>query len=49
MLGRGHREHFTISVDQFGYRQQLRRALTLGDLIIFGMIFMVPIAPAPAG
>lgn len=34
-----------MSIEQFGYRQQLRRALTIGDLIIFGMIFMVPIAP----
>lgn len=34
-----------MSIEQFGYQQQLRRALTLGDLIIFGMIFMVPIAP----
>src|SRR5579862_2837084 len=34
-----------MSLEQFGYQQQLRRALTLGDLIIFGMIFMVPIAP----
>ena len=34
-----------MSVEQFGYQQQLRRALTIGDLVIFGMIFMVPIAP----
>ena len=34
-----------MSLEEFGYQQQLRRALTLGDLIIFGMIFMVPIAP----
>jgi amino acid transporter len=34
-----------VSVEQFGYQQQLRRALTIGDLVIFGMIFMVPIAP----
>jgi amino acid transporter len=32
-------------VDQFGYREQLRRVLTTGDLIIYGLIFMVPIAP----
>jgi amino acid transporter len=32
-------------LDQFGYRQQLRRVLTTGDLIIYGLIFMVPIAP----
>jgi amino acid transporter len=32
-------------LDQFGYRQQLRRVLTTGDLIVYGLIFMVPIAP----
>jgi amino acid transporter len=32
-------------IDQFGYRQQLRRVLATGDLIIYGLIFMVPIAP----
>lgn len=34
-----------MSLQEFGYQEQLRRALTLKDLIIFGMIFMVPIAP----
>ena len=34
-----------MSVEQFGYEDQLDRALTLGDLIVYGMIFMVPIAP----
>jgi amino acid transporter len=33
------------SVEQFGYRQVLKRALTTRDLVIYGMIFMVPIAP----
>ena len=32
-------------IEQFGYREQLRRALTTRDLVIYGMIFMVPIAP----
>jgi amino acid transporter len=32
-------------LEQFGYRQQLRRALSTRDLIVYGMIFMVPIAP----
>jgi len=32
-------------LEQFGYRQELRRALTTRDLIVYGMIFMVPIAP----
>ncbi|MER0126544.1 APC family permease [Franconibacter daqui] len=34
-----------MSVEQFGYKQELHRALTLKDLLIYGMIFMVPIAP----
>ena len=32
-------------LEQFGYRQELKRTLTTGDLVVFGMIFMVPIAP----
>jgi amino acid transporter len=34
-----------MSLEEFGYKEQLRRALTTKDLIIYGMIFMVPIAP----
>jgi amino acid transporter len=33
------------NLDQFGYKEQLRRVLATGDLIIYGLIFMVPIAP----
>src|SRR5471030_2040809 len=33
------------SLEQFGYKQELKRALTTRDLVIYGMIFMVPIAP----
>jgi amino acid transporter len=33
------------SLEQFGYREQLRRALNTRDLIVYGMILMVPIAP----
>jgi amino acid transporter len=32
-------------LDEFGYRQELHRALSTRDLVVFGMIFMVPIAP----
>lgn len=35
----------TMSLEQFGYEDQLDRALTLTDLVVYGMIFMVPIAP----
>ena len=34
-----------MSVKQFGYKQELHRALTFRDLLVYGMIFMVPIAP----
>jgi amino acid transporter len=30
---------------QFGYRQELSRSLGFSDLLIYGLIFMVPIAP----
>ncbi len=33
------------ALDQFGYKEQLSRALTTRDLVVYGMIFMVPIAP----
>jgi amino acid transporter len=32
-------------LEEFGYKEQLKRALTTTDLVIYGMIFMVPIAP----
>jgi len=34
-----------MSLEEFGYKEELNRALTTKDLIIYGMIFMVPIAP----
>jgi len=33
------------SLERFGYKQELRRALSTTDLVIYGMISMVPIAP----
>ncbi|MFI6501532.1 APC family permease [Nonomuraea typhae] len=33
------------NVDRFGYRQELRRGVGLGDLVLYGLIMMVPIAP----
>jgi amino acid transporter len=35
----------TNDLQQFGYRQELSRSLTFTDLLIYGLIFMVPIAP----
>jgi amino acid transporter len=34
-----------MSLENFGYKQELKRALSFWDLLIYGMIFMVPIAP----
>jgi amino acid transporter len=33
------------SLENLGYRQELRRALTVRDLVVYGMVFMVPISP----
>ena len=35
----------TASLEDFGYSQQLNRVLKTSDLVIYGLIFMVPIAP----
>jgi amino acid transporter len=32
-------------LQEFGYRQELSRSLSFADLLIYGLIFMVPIAP----
>ncbi|HYQ70223.1 APC family permease [Actinophytocola sp.] len=32
-------------IQRFGYQQELRRSLSFWDLLIYGLIFMVPIAP----
>lgn len=34
-------------VEAFGYRQELRRSLSLADLLIYGLVFIGPIAPIP--
>jgi amino acid transporter len=33
------------SIERFGYEQELRRQLSFRDLVVYGLIFMVPIAP----
>lgn len=33
------------ALENLGYRQELKRALTLRDLVVYGMVFMVPISP----
>lgn len=32
-------------IEQFGYKQELRRYLSFWDLLAYGLVFMVPIAP----
>ncbi len=32
-------------VERFGYRQELKRSLSFTDLLVYGLVFMVPIAP----
>jgi amino acid transporter len=32
-------------VEAFGYQQELKRSLTFTDLLVYGLVFMVPIAP----
>ncbi|MEU6999316.1 APC family permease [Nonomuraea sp. NPDC046570] len=33
------------TLERFGYKQELKRSLSFADLMIYGLIFMVPIAP----
>ena len=44
-----HEENPTLSsaqdVERFGYHQELKRSLNFTDLLVYGLIFMVPIAP----
>lgn len=35
----------STGIEEFGYQQELKRALTFKDLLFYGMVFMVPIAP----
>ena len=32
-------------LEKMGYQQQLDRRLTLKDLVVYGLVFMTPIAP----
>ncbi|MGW4894528.1 APC family permease [Kitasatospora sp. NPDC004240] len=33
------------AIENYGYRQELRRSLGFRDLLVYGLVFMVPIAP----
>jgi len=38
-------EQSSVSVEQFGYRQELKRSLSLLDLIVYGLLVIGPTAP----
>jgi amino acid transporter len=38
-------QNASLDVERFGYQQELKRSLSFWDLLIYGLIFMVPIAP----
>ena len=33
------------SIERYGYKQELHRSLSFADLLVYGLVFMVPIAP----
>jgi amino acid transporter len=35
----------SADISQYGYSQELHRSLSFGDLLVYGLVFMVPIAP----
>ncbi len=35
----------TENIESYGYKQELHRSLSFGDLLVYGLVFMVPIAP----
>ena len=35
----------TESLERFGYQQELARRVGYADLVFYGLVFMVPIAP----
>ena len=32
-------------LESFGYKQELKRSVSTVDLVVYGLVFMVPIAP----
>jgi amino acid transporter len=34
-----------IDIEVFGYKQELKRTLSLFDLLVYGLVFIVPVAP----
>src|SRR4029077_7044521 len=46
LIDKAESDRVAPDLEQFGYRQQLKRALSTRDLVVYGMIFMGPIAPS---
>lgn len=40
-------QHDDPALEEFGYRQELRRSMSLTDVVVYGLIYMVPMAPLP--
>lgn len=34
-----------VDIEAFGYKQELKRSLSLFDLLVYGLVFIVPVAP----
>lgn len=45
LMARGEGSGQGPSLEEFGYKQELRRTLRMTDLMFYGLVFMVPIAP----
>jgi amino acid transporter len=38
-------ETAAASIEQFGYKQELNRSLSLSDLVVYGLVYILPISP----
>jgi hypothetical protein len=45
MMGRQNRATMPRGFRELGYQQELARRLTVRDLVVHGLIYMVPLAP----
>jgi amino acid transporter len=43
--GRGSGETVPVSIEQFGYRQELKRSLSLFSLVVYGLVYINLVAP----
>lgn len=48
MREKGDKDTPALSVTDFGYRQELKRALSLVDLLVYGLVLISPTAPFPS-